>query len=94
MKETTNLSIRIDKELKKQAEVLFSELGLTLTAAFIIFTRQAVRQGAIPFKISLNVPNEETVKVIQEVENMINGKIPSNSMTVSEFAQEMERHQQ
>lgn len=66
MAETTNLSIRIDKELKEQAEQLFSELGMNMTTAFNIFVRQAVRQGKIPFEISLNIPNAETIAAIEE----------------------------
>lgn len=53
MAETTNVNIRIDKDLKDQAEVFFSELGLTMTSAFNIFVRQSLRQGKIPFEISL-----------------------------------------
>jgi DNA-damage-inducible protein J len=49
---TTNLNIRIDKELKQQAEVFFSELGLNMTTAINIFVRQSLRQGKIPFEIS------------------------------------------
>lgn len=66
MAETTNLSIRMDRELKEQAEQLFSELGMNMTTAFNIFVRQAVRQGKIPFEISLNVPNAETMAAIEE----------------------------
>lgn len=66
MAETTNLSIRIDKELKEQAEQLFSELGMNMTTAFNIFVRQAVRQRKIPFEISLNVPNAETIAAMEE----------------------------
>ena len=50
---TTNLNIRIDKELKKQAEVFFSELGLNMSSAFNIFVRQSLRQGKIPFELSI-----------------------------------------
>jgi len=63
---TTNLSIRIDKELKEQAEKLFSELGMNMTTAFTVFIRQAVRQGKIPFEISLNIPNADTMAAIEE----------------------------
>ncbi|MDD3269021.1 MAG: type II toxin-antitoxin system RelB/DinJ family antitoxin [Syntrophomonadaceae bacterium] len=66
MAETTNLSIRMDKELKEQAEQLFSELGMNMTTALNIFVRQAVRQRKIPFEISLNVPNAETITAIEE----------------------------
>ena len=53
MPQTTNLNIRIDRELKEQAEYFFSELGLNMSSAFNIFVRQALRQGKIPFEISL-----------------------------------------
>ena len=66
MSKTTNLSIRIDKELKEQAESLFSELGMNMTTAFNVFVRQAVRQGKIPFEISLNQPNNETLAAMEE----------------------------
>lgn len=66
MAETTNLSIRMDKELIEQAEQLFSELGMNMTTALNIFVRQAVRQRKIPFAISLNVPNAETIAAMEE----------------------------
>lgn len=66
----TTLNIRIDKELKTQADKLFSELGLSLTSAVNVFIRQAVRQGKIPFEISLNTPNAVTSAVMQEVEDI------------------------
>ncbi|MCL2493983.1 MAG: type II toxin-antitoxin system RelB/DinJ family antitoxin [Clostridiales bacterium] len=53
MTQTTNLNIRIDKELKEQAEVFFGELGLNMSSAFNIFVRQSLRQGKIPFEISI-----------------------------------------
>jgi DNA-damage-inducible protein J len=49
---TTNLNIRIDKDLKKQAETFFGELGLNMTTAINIFVRQSLRQGKIPFEIT------------------------------------------
>lgn len=53
MAETTNLNIRIDKELKEQAEIFFNELGLNMSSAFNIFVRQSLRQGKIPFELSI-----------------------------------------
>ena len=52
----TNLTIPIDPELKAQAKALFDELGLSLSGACNIFLRQAVREGRIPFEITLNSP--------------------------------------
>ena len=46
-----NVTIRIDSELKQQADELFEELGMSFTTAVNVFVRQAVREGRIPFLI-------------------------------------------
>ena len=66
----TNITIRMDEQLKKQAEELFSDLGLSMTTALIAFTKQAVREQRIPFIISRNVPNAETIAAIDEIEKI------------------------
>ena len=48
---TTNLNIRIDDNLKKQAEVLFSDLGLNMSSAITVFLKSAVDYNGIPFEI-------------------------------------------
>ena len=58
MSETTNLCIRIDRDLKEEADQIFSLLGMNLTTAITIFVRQAVRQKKIPFEISLYPEND------------------------------------
>ena len=63
---TTNMTIRIDTDLKKQAEELFSDFGMNMTTAYIMFLKQAVREQRIPFLISRNAPNAETIEAIEE----------------------------
>jgi DNA-damage-inducible protein J len=53
MTETTNLSIRMDRGLKDEADQVFNALGMNLTTAITVFVRQAVRQKKIPFEIAL-----------------------------------------
>ena len=48
----TNVSIRVDEDVKREAEALFVKLGLTLSAATNVFYRQAVRTQGIPFPVS------------------------------------------
>lgn len=72
---TVNMSIRLDTELKKQADTMLSDMGLNMTTAMNIFLRQVVRQGRIPFEIATDIPNAETLAAIQEVDDMVNGKI-------------------
>ena len=51
MSETINVTIRLDRDVKEQAERMFSNFGMNLSTAFNIFARQALRQGKIPFEI-------------------------------------------
>ena len=66
----TNVSIRMDADLKAQADALFGELGMNMSTAFNVFVRQAVREGRIPFEISLNQPSGETVAAMLEAERI------------------------
>lgn len=63
-----NVTLRVDEDLKKQAESLFSELGMNLTTAFNIFLRQSVREQQIPFQVSKNVPNAVTLAAMDASE--------------------------
>lgn len=67
---TTNISIRMDSDLKAQADSFFGELGMNLSTAFNIFVRQSLRDGRIPFDISLNQPNKETIAAMSEAEKI------------------------
>ena len=48
----TSISIRVDEDVKREAEALFAKLGLTLSSATNVFFRQAVRTQSIPFWLS------------------------------------------
>lgn len=67
---TTNISIRMDTELKNEADVLFNQLGMNISTAFNVFVRQSIREGRIPFDISLNQPNKETIAAMIEAERI------------------------
>ena len=49
----TQVQIRMDKELKEKAEVLFAEMGMNISTAVNVYFRQVIRDGKIPFEISL-----------------------------------------
>ncbi len=83
-----NVTIRIDENLKKQADTLFGELGLTLSTAFNIFVRQAVREQSIPFIIANRQPNTETLAAIEEVQKM--KADPSLGKSYTDVSQMME----
>lgn len=86
---TVNLSIRINKSLKEQAESLFAELGLNITSAFNIFVRQVVRQRKIPFELTLDAPNDATLAAMQELNEMRAGRKRKVSLSVADFVKKM-----
>ncbi len=65
-----NVNIRMDAGLKQQFEEFCEDMGLTMSAAFNIFAKKAVREYRIPFEISGENPNSETKEAIQEVQMM------------------------
>lgn len=67
---TTNISIRLDADLKNKAEELFSDLGLNMTTAVTMFLRQVIRRQAIPFEIARNIPNRETLAAMQDAQRI------------------------
>lgn len=67
---TTNFSVRMDSDLKKECEALFSELGMNLTTAINVFLRQSLRTGGLPFEVRLERPNKETVAAMLEAERI------------------------
>ena len=66
----TNINIRMDSDLKMQFEAFCADMGMTMTTAFNIFAKKAVREYRIPFEIGGEVPNAETMEAIQEVQRM------------------------
>ncbi len=67
----TNMNIRMDSEIKKQAEQIFSEFGINMTTAINIFLRQAIRENGLPFQLKLYSPNAITIEAINEGKDII-----------------------
>ena len=67
----TTMTIRTDKEIKQQAQMIFSELGMDMSTAINVFLRQAVNHRGFPFELTLDIPNETTKKAMINAENNI-----------------------
>jgi DNA-damage-inducible protein J len=52
----TNINIRVDSDIKNQAQSIFAALGLDMTSAVNIFLRQAIRKNGIPFELVADKP--------------------------------------
>jgi len=83
IKETT--SIKLDKEIKEKAKVIFKELGMTMGEAVNIFLTQVTLQKGLPFDVK--IPNDETKKAIEEARKGINMEVTSIEEIMAEREQ-------
>ncbi len=62
----TNISIRVDENLKQEFDALCNELGFTMSTALTVFIKTVVREQRIPFEIS-TVP--KSIQALQKMED-------------------------
>ncbi|MEN8759302.1 MAG: type II toxin-antitoxin system RelB/DinJ family antitoxin [Desulfobacterales bacterium] len=60
---TASARALIDPEIKKEAETILKELGLSVSKSFELYYRQIIAHRGLPFE--LQVPNEKTMKAIK-----------------------------
>lgn len=72
-----NMSFRVDKNLKKQADKLFKELGMNTSVALNMFLKQSVQEQKLIFTPSVKSPEpkRELKKALKEVQDIETGKI-------------------
>ena len=70
---TVSTTIKLDSELKQEAQRFFDEYGLSLSAAVTMFLRQTVREQAIPFRVGETIEDtrrpltrEEVIAALEE----------------------------
>lgn len=68
-----NLTIKLDNETKREFNRFCEEIGINMTTALNMFIKKVIREQKIPFEISLNKPNLETLMAIKESEDILNG---------------------
>ncbi|MDR3314634.1 MAG: type II toxin-antitoxin system RelB/DinJ family antitoxin [Oscillospiraceae bacterium] len=73
MASTTNLNVRVNGEIKSQADSIFAELGLNTSAAINIFLRYCVRHAGIPFELRLDSA-DATKRAFRNVRNAFEGE--------------------
>ena len=59
MAKEATLQVRMDSELKEQAELQYKQLGTSLAEAVRMFARQSVEEGAMPFVMHLSSNNSK-----------------------------------
>ncbi|MDR1570953.1 MAG: type II toxin-antitoxin system RelB/DinJ family antitoxin [Clostridiales Family XIII bacterium] len=98
----TNLNIKIDRDLKAQADRLFGNMGMNLTTAVNVFVRQAVLEKAIPFRIyrdadppAITADSAQRQAAMQEIRDLLadvdGGSINLDSMRAERRTARFER---
>ena len=77
----TKVTIRMDEELKKQAEQLFDEFGMNMTTAFTVFAKTVVREKRIPFEIGVSSINSDMLEAMKETEEIISNPMKAKGYT-------------
>lgn len=67
MGKTGYITARVEPKLKARAARVLATVGVTTTDAITMFLRQVVLRNGLPFEV--RVPNAETRKAIEELEN-------------------------
>ncbi len=76
---TTTMTVRMDADLKREADILCKEMGMTLTTAFNIFAKAMVRKRGIPFPVTGNTslydePNRSHLRAAMDELNAGHGE--------------------
>lgn len=81
-----SISIRLDSEVKEQAQQVFSNLGMDMTTAINIFLRQAIQYQGLPFDVRL----DENRKLLQALTDLDQNRNMSQSFeSVSDLMEDL-----
>ena len=83
MSKTGYVTARIEPKLKASAGRVLMKLGVSTTDAITMFFRQVVLQGGLPFEV--RVPNVETRKAIEELEDPVKRSKARRYVTTEEL---------
>lgn len=66
----TSTNISLDPQLKHDSQELFAGLGLDLSTAITLFLKQSLRVQGLPFAVTRENPNAETIAAMNEYYEM------------------------
>lgn len=75
MAKTAAISMRIEPEVKSNAESIFNSLGLTLTEAINVFLHKSIMEGGLPFDVRQPRYNATTESAMDETRKIMAGQM-------------------
>lgn len=85
---TETISLRIDKDIRKEMAHVCDELGLSLSAAFNMYAKAVVREKRIP--LTLDLKEAYNTKTAKSIKNVVKKKNLSKSFnSISELMEDL-----
>ena len=82
----TSMSIRLDSEVKEQAQQVFNSLGMDMTTAINIFLRQAIQYQGLPFDVRLD-ESRKLMEVLGDLDK--NRNMRQSFVSVSDLMEDL-----
>ncbi len=79
MTKTATINMRVNPQIKSDAESIFASLGMTLTEAINVFLHKSVMEGGLPFDVKQPRYNAETEAAMREARDIMSGKAQAES---------------
>jgi len=86
-----NFTIRLDTNVKEEAEKIFADLGMTLSGAINIFLHQALIVRGLPFEVRQEHPNKTTLAAMEEAIRLVNDPNAKRFATVEELMEDLRK---
>ena len=91
MPKTANINLRIEPDVKAQADAVFSSLGISITDAINVFLHASIMEGGFPFQPKLPRYNRETLMAMQEAKDIMVGKVEAKRYSsLSDLLEDMD----
>jgi DNA-damage-inducible protein J len=91
MPKTANINLRIEPDVKAQADAVFSSLGISITDAINVFLHASIMEGGFPFQPKQPRYNRETLMAMQEAKDIMAGKVEAKRYSsLSDLLEDMD----
>lgn len=79
MAKSASISMRVNPQIKAEAESIYGSLGMTLTEAINIFLHKSILEGGLPFDVRQPRYNSETETAMREARDILAGEVAAES---------------
>ena len=79
MAKTATINMRVDPQVKSDAESIYANLGMTLTEAINVFLHKSILEDGLPFDVRPPRYNAETEASMREAQDILAGKTAAES---------------